>query len=36
MRNRLIDTWHSSAGKKIYELYNPEMNGEIIKESLQV
>ena len=35
MQNRWIDTRHSSAGEKIYELYNPEMNGEIIKESLQ-
>ena len=35
MKTRWIDTRHGSAGEKIYELYNPEMDGEIIKELLQ-
>ena len=35
MKTRWIDTQHSTSGEKIYELYNPEMDGEIIKESLQ-
>ena len=35
MKNCRIDTSHGSKGEKIYELYNPDMDGEIIKESLQ-
>ena len=35
MKNRWIDTSHGSKGEKIYELYNPDMDGEIVKESLQ-
>ena len=35
MKNRWIDTSHGTKGEKIYELYNPEVNGEIVKESLQ-
>ena len=35
MKNCWIDTWHSDSGEKIYELYNPELDGEIVKESLQ-
>ena len=35
MKNRWIDTQHGSAGEKIYELYDPENEGELIKESLQ-
>ena len=35
MKNCWIDTIHGSIGEKIYELYNPDMAGEIVKESLQ-
>ena len=35
MKNRWIDTNHGTKGEKIYELYNPDMDGEIVKESLQ-
>ena len=35
MKNRWIDTSHGMKGEKIYELYNPEVDGEIVKESLQ-
>ena len=35
MKNRWIDTSHGDEGEKIYELFNPEMDGEIVKESLQ-
>ena len=35
MKNCQIDTRHSDSGEKIYELYNPELDGEIVKESLQ-
>ena len=35
MKNRWIDTQHGSAGEKIYELYDPENEGELIKESFQ-
>ena len=35
MKNRWIDTQHGSSGEKIYELYNPDQEGELIKESLQ-
>ena len=35
MRNRWVDTTHGDNGKKIYELYNPDEPGDIIKESLQ-
>ena len=35
MKNHWIDTRHGDSGEKIYELYNPELDGEIVKESLQ-
>ena len=35
MKNRWIDTSHRAKGEKIYELFNPDMDGEIVKESLQ-
>ena len=35
MKNRWIDTSHGVKGEKIYELFNPDMDGEIVKESLQ-
>ena len=35
MKNRWIDTEHGSAGEKIYELYDPENQGELVKESFQ-
>ena len=35
MKNRWIDTSHGAKGEKIYELFNPDMDGEIVKESLQ-
>ena len=35
MKNRWIDTKHGSSGEKIYELYNPELDGELVKEALQ-
>ena len=35
MKNSWIDTSHGTKGEKIYKLYNPEVDGEIVKESLQ-
>ena len=35
MKNYWIDTSHGSKGEKIYELFNPDVNVEIVKESLQ-
>ena len=35
MKNRWIDASHGVKGEKIYELFNPDMDGEIVKESLQ-
>ena len=35
MKNCWIDTRHGESGEQIYELYNPEQEGEIVKESLQ-
>ena len=35
MKTRWVDTEHSSAGEKIYELYDPEKQGELVKESFQ-
>ena len=35
MKNRWIDTQHGKSGEKIYELYDPDQEGELIKESLQ-
>ena len=35
MKNHWIDTSHGVKGEKIYELFNPDMDGEIVKESLQ-
>ena len=35
MKNRWIDTQHGSTGEKIYELYDPEQEGKLIKESFQ-
>ena len=35
MKNRWIDTQHGKSGEKIYELYDPDQEGELVKESLQ-
>ena len=35
MKNRWIDTGHGDKGEKIYELFDPELDGEIVKESMQ-
>ena len=35
MKNHWIDTSHGMKGEKIYKLYNPDLDGEIVKESLQ-
>ena len=35
MKNHWVDTSHGDNGEKIYELYNPDEPGEIIKENLQ-
>ena len=35
MKNRWIDTQHGSSGEKINKLYDPDQEGESIKESLQ-
>ena len=35
MKNHWIDTRHGESGEQIYELYNREQEGEIVKESLQ-
>ena len=35
MKNRWIDTSHGVKVEKIYELFNPDLDGEIVKESLQ-
>ena len=35
MKNRWIDTSHGAKGEKIYKLFNPDMDREIVKESLQ-
>ena len=35
MKNGWIDTSHRAKGEKIYKLFNPDMDGEIVKESLQ-
>ena len=35
MKNRWVDTSHGDNGEKIYELFNPDEAGEIIKENLQ-
>ena len=35
MKTRWVDTEHGSAGEKIYELYDPENQGELVKESFQ-
>ena len=35
MKNHWIDTSHRVKGEKIYKLFNPDMDGEIVKESLQ-
>ena len=35
MKNRWVDTRHGDQGEKIYELFNSQMDGEIVKESLQ-
>ena len=35
MKNHWIETRHGESGEKIYELFNPELDGEIVKESLQ-
>ena len=35
MKNRWIDTQRGSKGDKIYELYDPDQEGELIKESFQ-
>ena len=35
MKNCWIDTTHGSKGEKIYELFEPDSDGEIVKESMQ-
>ena len=35
MKNRWIDTTHGNKGEKIYELFDPGSDGEIVKESMQ-
>ena len=35
MKNRWIDTTHGNKGEKIYELFDPDTDGEIVKESMQ-
>ena len=35
MKNRWVDTTHGNNGEKIYELFNPDEAGDIIKENLQ-
>ena len=35
MKTRWVDTEHGSAGEKIYELYDPKNQGELVKESFQ-
>ena len=35
MKTRWIDTQHGESGEKIYKLYNPEQDDEVVKESLQ-
>ena len=35
MKNRWIDTSHGNKVEKIYKLYNPNTDGEIVKESMQ-
>ena len=35
MKNRWIDTQHGKSGEKIYELFDPDQEGELVKESLQ-
>ena len=35
LKNRWIDTSHGAKGEKIYELFDQETEGEIVKESLQ-
>ena len=35
MKNCWIDTTHGSKGEKIYELFEPDCEGEIVKESMQ-
>ena len=35
MKNRWVDTRHGNQGEKIYELFDSQMDGEIVKESLQ-
>ena len=35
MKNRWIDTSHCNKGEKIYELFDPDTDGEIVKESMQ-
>ena len=35
MKNHWIDTTHSSKGEKIYEMFDPDSDGEIVKESMQ-
>ena len=35
MKNQWIDTQHGISGEKIYELYDPDQEGELIKELFQ-
>ena len=35
MKNRWIDTTHGNNGDKIYELFDQQMEGELVKESMQ-
>ena len=34
MKDRCIDTTHGNKGEKIYELFDPDTDGEIVKESM--
>ena len=35
MKNCWVNTCHGNQGEKIYELFDSQMDGEIVKESLQ-
>ena len=35
LKNRWIDTTHGKKGETVYELYDPDTDGEIVKESMQ-
>ena len=35
LKNRWIDTTHGIRGEKIYEMFDTETEGELVKESMQ-